>query len=302
MPLTLSMVVVTKDREDEVRRLLESVRRQVRMPDKIVLVDSSKSSSLDRVSREVFGGGGPKVELVRQACTLPEGRNIGARASGCDIVSYIDDDTVLEPRYYSTVEAFFESDVGREVAGVEGEIVNPPGGDTIRQKVRVSVNLLLFLSCPGKGYFRQSGWPRPLLSSPGPQRVSFVSGSNMSFRREVMDAFRFDEDLSPARPYEDVEFSQRVSKRHELYHLPGARLEHLEVVKARAPSAATAVSGVVNSRRSHRKNIPQNAKTRWALRISMCGLFLHLVMARRVNDLGPFVIAVVRPRSPAIGR
>lgn len=292
MTLSICMVVVTKDRESEVRRLLQSVKEQVRRPDRVVFVDSSEQSSLDRIADELLGKDGPDTELIKVKCTLPGGRNIGTKASRCDIVSFIDDDTVLESRYFATIAEFFESDLGRAAAGVEGEITNPLGGGGFRQLVRTSVSLLFFLSSPGKGYFRHSGWPRPVLSSSAPAKVSFVSGSNMSFRREIVEEFWFDEGLHSARAYEDVEFSQRVSKHHPLYHLPGARLQHLETVKARPPSAATAVSGVVNSRRSHRKNIPQSSKTRFALRLSFIGLFLHLAMARSVDSLGPFLKAV----------
>jgi hypothetical protein len=293
MSLTICMVVVTRDRQEEVRRLLQSVKEQVRIPDKIVFIDSSESSPLDKLAADVLGDVGPKTEVIREKCTLPVGRNIGARASGCDIVSYIDDDTILEPQYFAAVEDFFCRDMGRAVAGVEGEITNPPGGSSLRQLIRTSINLLLFLNCPGKGYFRHSGWPRPLLSSSVPQRVAFISGSNMSFRYEILKRFMFDEDLLPGRSHEDVEICQRISKHHPMYHLPAARLQHLEAVKARTPSAASAASTVFNSRKAHRKNMPQTAKTRWALRLSFIGLFIHLVMARRVNDLGPFLLAVL---------
>lgn len=153
------MVVVTKDREDEVRRLLVSVAAQGKVPDKIVFVDSSDSSLLKDAAVEILKDKCPPVELVLRKCTLPEGRNIGIDRCKCDLVSFIDDDAVLDPGYFASIESFLGSDSTKAIAGVEGEITNVYKSSIGMHSFWWAFNALFYLSYPGKGTYRQFGTP-----------------------------------------------------------------------------------------------------------------------------------------------
>lgn len=294
MSLTICMVVVTKDREDEVRRLLVSVAAQVRVPDKIVFVDSSDTSHLKEGAAEILTDRCPPVESVVRKCSLPEGRNVGIVRSKCDLVSFIDDDAVLDPGYFSTIENFFERDTSRTVAGVEGEISNMYATAFGTHTVWWAFNALFYLSYPGKGTFRRSGTPRPLLRSTTPAEVQVISGSNMTIRREVLDKIRFDENLRGGGSREDLDFSRRVSREHRLIHLPNAKLQHVMSEKSRlSPSRFPAVN-LVNHRRLFSKNFNQDSRSRLAFKISELGMLLHLILDRQVNAIKPFVQELLR--------
>ena len=56
--------------------------------------------------------------------------------------------------------------------------------------------------------------------------VECLSGCNMAYRREVLDALSFDERLDGYALGEDLQFSYRVSRRWELVLTPEARLDH----------------------------------------------------------------------------
>ena len=297
--MTICMVVVTKDREDEVRRLLVSVATQVRIPDKIVFVDSSDASHLKEAAVEILKDKCPPVESVLRKCTLPEGRNIGIVRCKCNLVSYIDDDAVLDPGYFSTIESFFERDTSRAIAGVEGEISNMYKAALGRHTVWWAFNALFYLSFPGKGTFRRSGAPRPLLHSTTPAEVQVMSGSNMTIRREVLDKIRFDEDLRGGGWREDLDFSRRISREHKLMHLPDAKLQHVVSEKSRLSQSRFPAANLVNHRKLFSKNFDQDSRSRLAFKISELGMLLHLVLDRQINAIKPFVQELLRGETRA---
>lgn len=294
MSLTICMVVVTKDREDEVRRLLVSVAAQVKVPDKVVFVDSSDSSHLKEAAAEILKDKCPLVELVQRKCTLPEGRNIGIDRCKCDLVSFIDDDAVLDSGYFASIESFLGSDSSRAIAGVEGEITNMYGTSVGRHSVWWALNVLFYLSYPGKGTYRRSGAPRPLLRSSAPAQVQVLSGSNMTIRREVLEKIRFDEELRGGGWREDLDFSRRVSKEHRLFHLPYARMQHVVSEKSRLSQSRFPAANLVNHRKLFSKNFDQDTRSRLAFKISELGMLLHLIFDRQVNAIKPFVQELLR--------
>jgi GT2 family glycosyltransferase len=291
MALSVCVVVVTMDRKDDLVRLLGSLSLQTRTPETVIIVDSSDVPVPSAAVADALKGKGA-VEVLHRKCSLPEGRNIGLDASSCDLVSYLDDDTVLDSKYYDEVCGLFEHDADGRVAGVEGEYSNLMDTMPGRYRLIHAVNAMLFLSFPGKGGYRLSGTERPLLRSSGPARVEVLSGANMTFRREVLQRFRFDEGLKGGRFREDTDISRRVSREFQLYHLPSARLQHLLVQKARVSSSAAAVADLRNHRRIHKKNFDQSFRSRMAFRISVFGMFVHLFVDRQVDAVKPFLKAV----------
>ena len=293
MTLSLCVVVVTRDRPEDVRRLLNSVEGQSRLPEKVVFVDSSEVSCLGEIAREVLGNKVAKIEVILRKCTLPEGRNLGASHAGTDLISFLDDDVVLEPDYFSTVVSFLEGDESGRVGGLEGEVTNFPTWKDFRWSSRLPINAIFFMNLPGRGYYRQSGMARHVVRSKGPVRTEVLSGSNMTFRGTVLAEIKFDESLK-GRSHEDLDYSRRVSLKYAMYHLPAAKLLHLETPKARATSAVAAESAVRNPRALLEKNFEMTRKRRLAFNMSLIGQLIHLVIARRVDDIKPFLLEVFR--------
>ncbi|MCJ7489609.1 MAG: hypothetical protein MUO87_05650, partial [Thermoplasmata archaeon] len=68
-------------------------------------------------------------------------------------------------------------------------------------------------------------------------QCQWLSGCNMSYRREVFAEQRFDEKLRRYSPGEDLDFSYRLWKRHpgSLFLVPEAKLEHRYTQSSRTP-------------------------------------------------------------------
>lgn len=108
MPCSVSLIICTRDRPQELARCLASLPAQTRAPDEIVVVDNA---SLTRQTEKVCKSAG--VRYVRESRPgLDIARNTGALQSSGDILVYTDDDIVLHPRWLERlIDAFDRPDI-----------------------------------------------------------------------------------------------------------------------------------------------------------------------------------------------
>jgi succinoglycan biosynthesis protein ExoA len=221
---TLSVIICTKDRPELLATCLESLRRQTRHPQEIVIVDASTTPSQDAADRLAGTMRGCRVALITSAPGLPHQRNVGTRATTGSVVVYLDDDVILEPGYLAAVARTFEEDRTGQIGGVGGAQVPDP---TPREGLlRRTACRLFLLDTYGRGVVKRSGRPDYAFSPRSRMEVECLSGCNMAYRREVLDVLSFDERLGGYALGEDLQFSYRVSRRWKLVLTPEARLEH----------------------------------------------------------------------------
>jgi succinoglycan biosynthesis protein ExoA len=222
--VTLSVVICTKDRPEMLAACLESLECQTRRPEEIVIVDASATPARDAVDRLVGKWADCRVALIAAAPGLPRQRNIGARAATGSLVVYLDDDVVLEPGYLTAIARTFEDDPTKQIGGAGGAQIPDP---TPREGfLRKAACRLFLLDTYGRGIVKRSGYPDYVFSPRSRMEVEFLSGCNMAYRSEVLDALSFDERLSGYALGEDLQFSYRVSRRWKLVLIPEARLHH----------------------------------------------------------------------------
>jgi GT2 family glycosyltransferase len=220
----ISVVICTKDRPETLATCLESLQRQTRHPEELVIVDASATPAREAVARVAEHLPGCRVALIGAAPGLPRQRNLGARATTGAVVVYLDDDVVLDAGYLAAIARTFEDDRTRQIGGVGGAQIPDP---TPRQGLlrRLACRLFL-LDTYGRGVVKRSGRPDYVFSPRSRMTVEFLSGCNMAYRREVLATLRFDERLDGYALGEDLQFSYRVSRRWTLVLTPHARLEH----------------------------------------------------------------------------
>jgi hypothetical protein len=125
--LTISLVLVTRNRARLLERCLNSVRAQLRPPDELVVVDNGSTDETAEVVRR-FQPAYPVRYIVE---TRP---GVGcARAAGCvaatgDILAFIDDDAIPEPGWLTAMEETFCLDPR---VGVVGGRINALAGGRI---------------------------------------------------------------------------------------------------------------------------------------------------------------------------
>jgi GT2 family glycosyltransferase len=259
MALTSSVIICTRNRPDDLAVCLASLDVQERRPDQVVVVDASDgAASRERVLAWAAASPLGRWRHLPAAPGLTRQRNHGVDATDGDVVTFLDDDVVLERGYLAAILALFERDA--RLGGAEGAVVTP----ALRGRRRAANALRAFfamnsLGAPRgvkrSGFVRYDPWPA------GVRPVTCLVGCNMSFRRDVFRRYRFDEWYDGYGLGEDADFSYRVSRTFPLVQTPAARLLHCVSPVARDRLAARHEMARVNHYYFVRKNLPPTLVT-----------------------------------------
>lgn len=228
------LVLCTRNRPDEVRTCLDTVRVQTRVPTRVLVVDSSDDDATERVVAD-FGADWPAgsvIEHLRAEAGLTRQRSAGIDATREEIVHFVDDDSVLERGYIDAIVTTFVSDRGETLGGVGGFVTDQPPHRFGR------VDAWLGLDGAAEGVVLRSGRNVRVYTEPRePIDVDWLPGCAMSYRRSVFAKERPNRDVGRDRNGEDVELSYRVRQHWRLVVDPRARLEHHESPRARRSRA-----------------------------------------------------------------
>jgi glycosyltransferase involved in cell wall biosynthesis len=257
--MTVSIVICTRNRPDDLRASLASIATQRRRPDEVVVVDASSDERARKAVEEwAEGQGGMRVAVLRTPPGLTRQRNRGIDASRGDVVTFLDDDVLLAPGYLAAIIQLFQIDP--QLGGAEGTVETPRLHG--RRRLVNAARALFGMNSLGarrgvkrSGFVTYDPWPRAA------RLVSCLVGCNMSFRREVFRRFRFDEWYDGYGLGEDMDFSYRVSRAWRLVQTPHARLVHRVSPVARDAVPRLHEMTAVNHYYFVRKNLPPTALT-----------------------------------------
>lgn len=218
--LRVSVLICTKDRPTECLQSIEAVCQQTIPPSEIILADGSSNSDLETLVKGVTSG--VTVQYIKTRPQLTYQRNTAASLMSGDVGLFIDDDVILDTNYIEEILNVYagQPDVGG-VAGFVTNVTSPASANVFFRKV------FLLWSRHGDGHMQKSGYPTYLFDAKGPQQVDVFEGCNMSYSKEILQRFRFDENLKTNGAFEDHDFSYRVSRHHKLLQTPFARLKHV---------------------------------------------------------------------------
>ncbi|MBI4843141.1 MAG: hypothetical protein HY809_02300 [Nitrospirae bacterium] len=125
---------------------------------------------------------------------------------------------------------------------------------------------------------------RPVISSGLKYRgleyvpVSVLYGGLTSYRREVFDEFKFDENFIDYGLSEDFDFSFRVSRKHKVVISPKARLEHIGSDTGRKNGRKIRESLILSLNYFFRKNLKKNPYNYLSFMWLITGLIVDALM------------------------
>ncbi|HEY49370.1 MAG TPA: glycosyltransferase family 2 protein [Dehalococcoidia bacterium] len=129
--LSISVVIVTLDRAESVRDVLDCLVRQTRQPDEVIVVDNgSKDNTKEVVSS--FDGRLNIKYVYEEARGIPFARNAGVRNATGDIIAFIDDDCIADENWLKYIEIPFIRDPNVGVVG--GDLSYLEKGESILEK------------------------------------------------------------------------------------------------------------------------------------------------------------------------
>ena len=189
---TITAVICTRDRPDDLARALEAITRSEGLSE-IIVVDNAPTSDATRRVVESF----PEVRYVlEERPGLDRARNRGLAEARGDVVAFTDDDAVVDPSWAVALADAFGDDAG--VWAVTGLVV-PLELATTAQR--------WFETQGGFGRGNRRSWHHVDLTDPNDLGGQFLgagrfgTGANMAFRRlRLIEIGGFDPALDVGTP------------------------------------------------------------------------------------------------------
>lgn len=223
--LTVSVLIPTKNRPEDLASALSSILGQTILPRQIVIVDQSVGErSRAEVERQILNAGSRAGEISLVYVHEPwlvgtaAARNRLIELGEADILLFVDDDAELERQFIDELLAIYES--RPETGGVSGIITNySVAGRGFRCWAA------LFVRGPFHDERQRIYWNANALHESEPVAVRKLTGAAMSFRAAVARRARFDSRLAGASREEDTDFCEQL-RPTPLLIAPRARFVH----------------------------------------------------------------------------
>jgi glycosyltransferase involved in cell wall biosynthesis len=221
--MQVSAIIPTFRRPDDLRKCLDGLQAQSRLPDEVVIVVRDIDEETDGLLEAYVPG-----RLTIKQVVIGEGGQVAAlncaldAASG-DILAITDDDTVPNPNWIGLIHARFEADP--KLGGIGGPDWIATGGRVVDGSIGV---------CGKMQWFGRLDCSECL--SAQVCEVDTLKGCNMSYRRTAIEGVRFDESLAGegAQVLNDHAFALAVRRRGwkliydreiAVDHFPGAKFD-----------------------------------------------------------------------------
>lgn len=297
-PLTLSIVIGTKDRPQSLARCLQSIVAQTEHPDEVLIVDDGQLDKDRTVQPLSQAGITARYFNKSHDRGLTKSRNLGIRQSGGEVVLFLDDDVVLDPRYLAAIKDVYRS--RPDAGGVGGRLANAS-----LPKLKQLFLRFFLLDSARDGAVLPNGIGVLVRDIRTVTPVEWFSGCNMSFRRGVFSEFMFDEAFRGNGWGDDRDFSYAVSRKYPLLATPQAVLDHMEDPAGRAGNFEFGVTEITYVHRFFAKHMPRRAANRLALAWAFVGITLQNCVMRRGHRVRGNLAGILktltsreRPRTP----
>lgn len=182
----ISLVLISKNEEKHIPKFIDSLKKQTRKPDEIILVDSSTDNTVKLMKPHV----NKTITVPARGCAAA--RNRGVKESTGNIIVFTDIDTVLYPDWL--------------------ENLTRPFG---QEKVKVVQGKIFSKSYDGK---KDKG----IFASGLKEWGKFICGCNVAFRRDIFEQYPLDENML----WEDIEQGYRITRSHKIYGARDAIVYH----------------------------------------------------------------------------
>jgi GT2 family glycosyltransferase len=305
-------------RPQAVTNLLNSVGGQTKLPEEIIIVDGSLNNETGKLLSEIgFSRLNFRYYLVdNENRGLTKQRNFGVSkvSKGIDIISFLDDDIVLEPNYFEEIEKSFLS--FKDAIGVGGldlqenrYVKKKPGKsysrfnyyeidgwiqkETLRFKARKILGLLTNLQpeiIPDFSHGRSGLPPNGKV-----YEVEHFMGGIASYRAELFTKLKFSNYFIGYGLYEDFDFCVRAMPYGKLYVNTNAQVWHYHEPNGRPNNFKYGKMVIRNGWYVWRLRFPNpslKSKAKWhatALILTIIKLLNVFTVPNRLESLQEFI-------------
>jgi glycosyltransferase involved in cell wall biosynthesis len=201
----ISVIIPTKNRPLDLSKAVKSILSQSRVPDQLIIVDQSQSTeSANLIESYLIENFFNKYLYIHDSNIngLVSAKKIGVTSSFGDIISFLEDDIILEPTYFEEIENGFIAN--SQMLGCSGIIINQPSKSKVHQLFFDIFHIGIFRDNRDKFFgqkFKRSNSFIP---------CNTLSGGVSSWRKEVFPEIPFD-DINGFHMLEDIDYSTRAA-------------------------------------------------------------------------------------------
>ena len=219
--MKISAVIPTKNRAKDLLLAVKSVLSQIKLPDQLIIIDQSNSKESFNLIEKLKVN--EKLDLIYildpKIKGLVHAKHVSLDYVNSELVSFLEDDIVLEQNYFKEIIKVFEK--LPNILGCSGTIIN---------SVSDSFLYRFFYKLNHRGIFKD---PRPDIfvklknSNLDYINSNVINGGLSTWKFKVFSEFKFDFKNS-FHMLEDFEFSNRVNRKYpnSLCVISNARLNH----------------------------------------------------------------------------
>jgi glycosyltransferase involved in cell wall biosynthesis len=222
--MQIFFIVATKDRPDDLRKMLRSLTDQSVHPNGVIIVDGS-DEPVEAVVAE-FAAVLPLNYIRHRPPSASAQRNAGIRAlpPEADLAGFLDDDAALERGALERMMAFWET-APADLGGCAFNMINHPAMQAGLLK-RTRMAEMLGLYSPKSGTVMPSGWQTMIGEVNQTTFVDWLPSGAVIWRAEILKTCHFDEFFTGYSYLEDLDFSFTIRRRWRLAAVADARYGH----------------------------------------------------------------------------
>jgi len=214
----LAYIVPTKDRPNDVRKLLGSIRLQTIKPNQIIVVDGSEPN----IKNVIDEFNDLNISYLRVfPPSLAKQRNAGVAVidKTISLAGFLDDDLELEPDSTEKMLSFWDI-TDKKTGGAGFSIINQPVAFANQ------LSSLFYIDHPEPGRVLKSGFQSQIPPLSETVETDWIYGGATIWRRSVIEEFAYDDWYIGHGYLEDVDFSYRVKQAYKLYIVGSANVYH----------------------------------------------------------------------------
>ena len=260
LTMTISVVVPTYRRPEDLDRCLAGLRRQERPADEVLVVMQGDDSESARIVEKHADWKALKSVLCTRGGAVNQ-YNAGLDASRGELVAITDDDAIPRTEWLMRIEQHFLADSG--LGGVGGRDYVQENGTMVQGAARVIGTVQWFGRIVGNHH----------VGTRLNRSVDILKGVNMSFRRDAVGASKFDTNLrgSGAQTCCDMAFSFSVQRSGwRLLYDPQVAVDHFPAPRfdpdqRKAPSLSAIEDNCFNYYYTLRRHMKEGPRRSMAL-------------------------------------
>ena len=225
MSPSISVIVPTLNRLDDLLVFVNSLKKQTVKPQELVIVDAGTIEHLQETLQQTLTGSGIALQYAKSEAGTSLQRNVAMEMAKGDIFFFFDDDIILEPDYIEQTLPCFDLQHDPPVGAVLGTFNSPYTMGKWKQKY-AQLFRMTHTADTDSPKVMSSGAVCWSIEPSKVIQIPVCSGGRVAFRRECFEDHKWDTFLPGYTMSEDVEISYRIAKKWTFVQNPKAKLYH----------------------------------------------------------------------------